>query len=213
MTSQGLSETHMLPPSSKALNACPASIPKFGACLPTKSQSRTSSRTTGKRGGGGDRSCLAACTPECLQTGGQPAALPAGSPRKGLPALLFPKMGLLLRGRFKSRFPHSSVNQCLVVFARMKKEGAFQYCFTAKLSLTHCISYLAEPDTAKNCHNLRKSNHTVNIHLHIKQGSNCKSHRRRSPGSSSYPCNPALHQPLQCLQCNDPFRKELLLFP
>lgn len=142
-----------------------------------------------------------------------PSSPEASCPRQDLPATLFPKMGVLLRGCFKSCFPHCSANWCLAIFARMKKEGACRYSFTAKLSLTRCISYLAESDTGKNCHNFRRSNHTVNIHSRIKQGSNCKSHHPCSSGSSSHPCNPALHQSLHCLQHNDPFCKQLLLFP
>lgn len=152
---------------------------------------RTSSHTTGKRGGrGGGCSWPGVGTLGCLQTRAQLAALPTSCPHQGLPPLSFPKTRAFPEAVLESRFPHSSVNWCLVILARMKKEGACQYCFTAKLSLTRCMSYPAEPDTAKNCHNLRKSNHTVNTHLHIKQGSNCKPHHRCSPGSSLRPCNP-----------------------
>lgn len=46
--SQGVSETHMLPLSSEALNPCPASIIKFSFCLPTKPQSKQASTPLAK---------------------------------------------------------------------------------------------------------------------------------------------------------------------
>lgn len=152
-----------------------------------KTTEQTSFHTTGKRGG----RLLVTC---CLLSAVPPDPRPAGcspcrlSPHRSVPASL-PTMGVFLRGCSKAHFPHSSVNQCLVIFARLKKKDACKYCFTVERYLTWCISYLAKPDTTKNCHNLRKSKYTVNIHLDPEHRSNCKSHHLCSSGSSSHPCN------------------------